>query len=207
MNEFPRIFDPTYELEESPTLPGHPWRAGDLLCFYGRDWTSRIIELATGGPSHVGIVSHFSGKGFLLAESTTLCDLSDAFDGRRERGVQFHVPDQRIAAYNGRVTRMSLSNGNWLTAREIGELTQFLWRMREVPYDLRGALWSGTRLLKLSGFFPYPDSRSLFCSELCAAALMRVGRLGRGNPTLFNPAALKRRLLWDGTYDAPVPLT
>src|SRR6185436_10032410 len=29
---------------------------GDLLLFYGRDFSSRVIEWATRGPSHVGIV-------------------------------------------------------------------------------------------------------------------------------------------------------
>lgn len=77
---------------------------GDLLLFYGRDLSSRVIEWATRGPSHVGIVcphlrppdlscaggSGETGTGgeerretlaprpgdtLLLFESTTLCDL------------------------------------------------------------------------------------------------------------------------------------
>jgi hypothetical protein len=47
---------------------------GDLLLFYGRDLTSRMIELATRGPSHIGIVLPIYSRGLLLVESTTLCD-------------------------------------------------------------------------------------------------------------------------------------
>jgi hypothetical protein len=50
---------------------------------------------------------------------------------------------------------------------------------------------------------PYPDLDSLFCSELCAAALMRLHRMPLSNPSLFNPASLVREVRRCGTYGAP----
>jgi len=61
---------------------------GDLLLFYGRDLTSRIIELVTRGPSHIGICLPIYRRGLLLIESTTLCDLTDVISNRKKSGVQ-----------------------------------------------------------------------------------------------------------------------
>jgi len=69
-----------------------------------------------------------------------------------------------------------------------------------VRYNWRGAFLSGTRVFQLSRFFPGADLHQLFCSELVAAVLMRLGRLPRDNPTRFNPARLLRTLVRNGTY-------
>ncbi len=82
-------------------------------------------------------------------------------------------------------------------------LHDWLLHVAEEPYDLRGALLSGTRLFKWTAFMPYPDLESLFCSELCAAALMRLQRMPLSNPSLYNPASLVRELRRCGTFGAP----
>jgi hypothetical protein len=74
------------------------------------------------------------------------------------------------------------------------------------PYDLRGAIVSGTRLFKWTNLMPYPDLGSLFCSELCAAVLMRLHRLPLSNPSLFSPASLVREVRRCGTYGPPKSL-
>lgn len=176
---------------------------GDLCVFYGRDFTSRVIEWATRGPSHVGIVCPHEHHGPVLFESTTLCDLPCLLTGRAIRGVQAHVPLDRIASYRGTVRRMRLTRAWRLSATEINLLHDWLMRVASEPYDLRGALLSGTRLVKWTALMPYPDLDSLFCSELCAAALMRLGRMPLGNPSLYNPARLVRRLRRCGIYGAP----
>lgn len=184
---------------------------GDLLVFYGRDFTSRVIEWATRGPSHVGIVCPHplaaqpagSTPSMLLFESTTLCEEPCLLTGRRIEGVQAHDPVSRIAGYPGKVARVRLTPAWRLNVREIGILHDWLLHVASEPYDLRGALLSGTRLFKWTALMPYPDLDSLFCSELCAAALMRLYRVPLANPSLYNPASLVRILRRCGTYAAP----
>ena len=178
--------------------------AGDLLIFYGRDFTSRIIEWATRGPSHVGIVCPHGDHGPVLFESTTLCETPCLLTGGCVQGVQAHEPATRIAAYPGAVARLRLTRAWRLSAAEIGLLHDWLLRVAHEPYDLRGALISGTRLFKWTALMPYPDLESLFCSELCAAALMRLARMPLENPSVYNPASLVRELRRCGTYGAPV---
>jgi hypothetical protein len=179
------------------------WQAGDLLIFFGIDWTSRAIELATRGPSHVGIISHADAHRPLLHESTTLCDLADALTGRRCAGVQAHDPDERVRNYRGRVARLRLAPAWRLNRYEADLLERMLRHVHGAAYDLRGALLSGTRLFKWTALMPYPDSGSLFCSELCAAVLMRLGRMPLSNPSAYHPAALVRKVRRCGVYQPP----
>jgi len=192
---------------------------GDLVIFYGRDFSSRVIEWATRGPSHVGIVCpHTSAvpasrgaapppeggaANMLLFESTTLCDEPCVLTGKHTSGVQAHEPDSRVAGYPGSVALLRLSPAWRLNPRETAMLHDWLMRVASEPYDLHGALLSGTRVFRWTALMPYPDLGSLFCSELCAAALMRLHRLPLSNPGLYNPASLVRAVRRCGTYGAP----
>ena len=176
---------------------------GDLLIFYGRDFASRAIEWATRGPSHVGIVCPHHDKGPLLFESTTLCDEACALTGRSVRGVQAHDPVSRIERYRGDAALLRLTPAWRLSRHETAKLHDWLMHVASEPYDLRGALLSGTRLFKWTALMPYPDLGSLFCSELCAAALMRLHRMPLENPSAYSPASLVRELRRCGTYAAP----
>lgn len=182
--------------------------SGDLLIFFGRDLLSRVIEFATGGfrgrgPSHVGIVARRYGREFVF-ESTTLCDLPCALTGHKKSGVQAHLAADRVASYPGRVLRVPL-RGFWrLDRHEENQLWE--WAVEHFladSYDLRDALISGTRLLKWSALLPYPDLGSVFCSELCAALLMRLHRMRLDDPARFNPASLIAELRRCGVYGAP----
>ena len=179
---------------------------GDLLIFYGRNFTSRVIEWATQGPSHVGIVCPHLQYKSLLFESTTLCDEPCILTGKCVRGVQAHEPGLRIAHYAGSVSVLRLMPAWRLNREETHLLERWLMHVANEPYDLRGALLSGTRLFKWTALMPYPDLDSLFCSELCAAALMRLHRMPLTNPSLFNPAFLVREVRRCGTYGAPLCL-
>jgi hypothetical protein len=143
----------------------------------------------------------------LLFESTTLCDEPCSLAGRRISGVQAHDPRSRIATYPGRVALVRLTPAWRLTEQEVARLHDWLFAVASEPYDLRGALLSGTRLFKWTALMPYPDLDSLFCSELCAAALMRLHRMPLANPSLYNPASLVRELRRCGTYGAPQRIT
>lgn len=169
------------------------FHAGDVIAFYGRDLTSRIIELATLGPSHVGIVADMQGRK-MLVEATTMCPWPCAVMGERIDGVQAHILEERIDTYPGSVWCHRLDPHWSLSTDESDLLTRILTHWIGTRYDLRGAVWSGTRILKWSRILPYSDLGSLFCSELLAAVLMRLGRLPVGNPGRYNPAGLIRTL-------------
>ena len=189
---------------------------GDLLAFYGADRVSRIITLATAspfgprrlrlGPSHVGIVCEHAKLGAILVESTTFSRLCCLVRGLSVSGCQAHFPQERIDECRrggGTVDVYRLSPIDSLSLDESGLLTDILVKhfvRREVGYDLGGAIVSGTRVVKWLRGMPGADLDSLFCSELCAAVLMRLGRLCRANPTRFHPAMLLRRLVRQGTY-------
>lgn len=199
---FPRIFEPA---GPRPAIaPIADWQPGDLVVFYGTNWQSRVIELATRGPSHIGGIILVHGQPLLL-ESTTLCDLPCEIADQPVRGVQAHTPEKRIAAYAGRVYRLPIraklwpEEANHLTRVALGE---FIGR----PYDLAGALESGTRLFKFLPGLKYHDLGSVFCSALWARLLMTVNRLGWTDATRFNPANLMRAVRRNATHGAPEPL-
>lgn len=183
------------------------WESGDILIFFGTDWSSRVIELATRGPSHVGIVSRHDDRTHLLYESTTLCDLPDQLTGQLCAGVQAHEPEERVNRYRGRVARLRLAPAWRLNRYEADLLGRMLRHVHGESYDLCGALLSGTRLFKWTSLMPYPDLGSLFCSELCAAVLMRLGRLPLSNPSAYHPAGLVRKLRRCGVYRPPETLS
>lgn len=191
---------------------------GDILAFYGRGTISRTIELFTGSPtlippfwrlapSHVGIVWPMYNHGPLLVESTTLCDLVCRLNKEKRKGVQFHRPEDRLAVYPGHVARIRLANGWKIDEAEADFITGWFYHRRKLTYDARGAICSGTRVLKWTRLLPTADLGSQFCSELCAAALMRIGRLPIDNPTVYNPASLVAQLIRSGVYGPLEPLS
>lgn len=178
------------------------YQPGDVLAFYGTDLVSRVIEYATFGPSHVGIIAYHNGSPTLF-ESTTLCPIPCLVTGKQTDGVQAHYPADRIANYPGRVERLELTPVWRMSSQQADELHQILMHLIGTPYSMNLAILSGTRLLKWSRFLPYADDASVFCSEMVAAVLMRLGRLCVSNPEKFNPANLVRSLRWSGVYGKP----
>lgn len=187
----------------------------DLLACYSPGWTGRMISYATAsllapqrlrlGPSHIALVcEHHSTPVWI--ESTTLCPHPCLILRRPVNGVQAHLPETRIQDYvqsGGHVDLYRLSRIDKLSAEESALLTRILVRHfigQQVTYDMGGALLSGTRLFKKTRLLPRADLNELFCSELVAAVLMRLGRLNRANPTRYNPACLLRQLVREGTF-------
>lgn len=183
----------------------HDWLDADLLFFWGDDLVSRTIEFFTRGPSHVGILARGYApdhERLLLFESTTLCKLPDVMAHAPIEGVQAHYPEDRIEAYPGRVARMRLADFWRLDRDEADLLRGEVHELHGLPYDLEGAVLTELRLTR-HWFRPYADMGSVFCSEMCAALLMRLGRLGDDNPSRYTPAGLMRRLRKTGKYSAP----
>jgi hypothetical protein len=191
------------------------FQPGDIAACFGSCPASRLIELGTAsflapprlriGPSHVAILCEHR-EAMHWIESTALCRRPCVVQKRIVRGTQAHRPEDRICDYigaGGRVEIYRFSPIHALTASESRLLEKILIRYFVrigIDYDLGGALLSGSRFFRWSHFFPGADLQQMFCSELVAAVLMRLGRMNRENPTKYNPARLLRELVRQGTY-------
>lgn len=197
------------------TVAPHEWQPGDLAACFGPGLVGRGISLVTAsplaprrlrlGPSHVAILASMDCAPTWV-ESTTLSRHPCSLAGIVRSGVQAHRPEHRVAEYvqsGGRVDCYRLAPMFSFSSTESTMLswilrTHFLSRL--VDYDVGGALVSGTRVWQLLRSFPGADMNRVFCSELCAAVLMRLGRMPLDNPTRYNPARLLRRLVRMGIY-------
>jgi hypothetical protein len=188
---------------------------GDIAACFGTDLTGRFISWGTASllaprglriaPSHVAICCEHEERA-VWVESTTLCSHACLVRGRPVSGVQVHRPRLRIGDYvraGGRVDIYRLSDIQRLSSAESRLLTRILidhFVRRSVSYDVGGAMLSGTRVFQLTRCFPVASLDELFCSELVAAVLMRLGRMNHANPTRFHPGRLLRELVRQGTY-------
>jgi len=180
---------------------------GDLIAFYGTDWPALAIRAGTlGGPSHIGIVCEYRGD-CVLVESTTLCRTPCLVQGVIRPGVQVQNIEDRIAAYPR--TTVSRLAPHWsLSASESELLSKILIEHfvgAGTRYDLAGAVISGTRLIK--HLLPSANVDVVFCSELAAFVLMRLGRLPLGNPGTYTPAGVLRAVKKAAVYLRPVDVT
>jgi len=189
------------------------FQPGDIAACYGAGLASRVIEWTTAsplaparlriGPSHVAILCEYRER-MIWVESTTVCRRPCLVQRRVVRGAQAHSPVDRIHDYlgaGGRVDLYCLAPIYRLARDESRLLTRILvdrFVKRGIDYDLRGAVLSGSRALHWTRLFPGADLNQLFCSELVAAVLMRLGRLNLANPTRYNPARLVRELVRHG---------
>ena len=188
---------------------------GDIVACWSRDWVGRGITWATAsplaprglrlGPSHVAIVCEHDDEP-LWVESTTLCERPCRIAERPRRGMQAHDPADRLADVQnagGRLVRYTPAPIFRLSTTESQLLSRILLRhflAARCPYDLVGAALSGWRLPRQLRRLLGADLEEVFCSELVAAVLMRLGRLSLADPAVFSPARLLRRLVRDGVY-------
>jgi len=189
--------------------------SGDIFACYGSDRVSKTISIGTGsifapkrlklGPSHVAIACQWMGSMYWV-ESTTMSATPCAIGGERVRGCQAHYPGQRIAEYTsegGHVDHYRLTKIFELSGDESELMSHVLIRhfvLKSTGYDMGHVLLAGTRLFKASRLFPGADLDRVFCSELIAAVLQRIGRINHRNPTKFSPGTLMRELVRQGTY-------
>jgi len=176
------------------------FHAGDLLFFYGTGWKSRVIEAATLGPSHVGMIFVYRDQPMLI-ESTTLCDLPCQICGEAS-GVHARRPEARIASYDGKVFHSAIRKPRRFHREQSSQLTAtILGQYHGLPYDMAGAIESPTVL----ALAQYPDFGSLFCSALCADLLQGFAKGAAGkNPKRVTPAGLARITRRQGSH---LPMT
>lgn len=190
-----------------PPPEREPFQVGDLLLFAGGELESRLIAMATTPPcfwcwpnwrlvSHIGIC--FARHGAIeLIESTTLTDLPCRVTGRPIKGVQVHLPQERLANYYGRVYCMRPQWRYRPESHTSGELTRFLTSFVGTPYDMLGAIRCGTRWIHGA------DWRRVFCSKVVRAALEQIHLAAVSNANSWSPSSLARNLHWTGRFQTP----
>ncbi len=152
-------------------------KTGDILLFSGNGLFSRIIQLGTLSPwSHVGMVLNIAEWDMVLCwESTSLGSLEDVNSGRATQGVQLVPLRERIATYDGRVSTRRLLEP--LDEKQCATLREFRKSMRGLPYETHHVELA-MAALDFTNIEFGEDLSSLFCSELIAEAMRRVGVLG-----------------------------
>lgn len=184
---------------------------GDLAACYGPDPIGRVISYATAslvppmlGPSHVAFITDHCQHGRRIwVESTTVCPRPCIVNGTYHAGAQAHDPLDRIRDYveaGGRVDMYQPTDLRDFTLHELNRIREILldqFVANQIRYDLRGAMISGTRILR---FLPGDDVERLFCSELIAAMLAALGRLNNGVAGRYSPHRLIKELVRTGVY-------
>ncbi len=181
---------------------------GAVLHFYGHDTQSKAIRFWTRGPSHSALVYTIDAvAGPLLVESTTTYPLPCLLHGIAVSGVQVHPVEKRIGMYPGDVEVQPLAPMWRLDSSErdlLKSQVEKYWIKQ--PYDLGGALLSGSKLLKFFNWYPYPDDASVFCSSLCFQLLARLHRLPMDYPDKYNPGRLRRTCRRVAAFERPIPV-
>jgi hypothetical protein len=136
------------------------------------------------------MVADYQGSLFLF-ESTTLNDLPCKITGRPIRGVQAQDPNERITTYKGKVWVLRMTRAWELGDLESSVLSAFWLKYIGTPYDEVGAILSEIR--EQINITP-ADLDHAFCSEMCAAADMRIGRLPLDNPGRYTPGRYCRHV-------------
>ncbi|WP_437230437.1 hypothetical protein SH661x_001968 [Planctomicrobium sp. SH661] len=186
------------------------WEPGDILACYGSDLTSRVIRWGTtwpvdpwscwSPPSHVAMICEFEGR-LVLVESTTKCPRNCLVRGERVSGVQIHEPWDRVSDYmlsGGRTDLYRLQGIFKLEGHEQLDLQHWLishFLRYGAQYDMRGAVGSGLRLRHVMRRLYQANLDQVFCSELLAAVLMRLGILNQDDPALYSPGRLLREIV------------
>jgi len=199
-------------------MPKYEPMPGDIAACWGTDFQSRFISLVTArlrapkglklSPSHVAFVApDYHRTRLLWYESTTMCGRKCLFWDRQRSGVQVHRIDDRASDYTGRGGKVviyrlvSHDDMDEVATEYLQKKILFPFLQKRTPYDLRGALFSGlrvtSRLLSLLGF----SREHLFCSDMIASILMRLGILELDDPDLYTPGGLMRLLVNEGIYE------
>lgn len=200
-------------------------RTGDIYACWGTDLVARGISAETSllslivgpsqlrwSPSHVAIACEREGpnnRNCYWFESTTLTNRHCLEYGQPVAGVQCHQVRDRLKDYvmaGGRVDVYRPTKLNEFVGCDAFDLRRILLSLcgevggrLPVSYDMFGAAFSGTRILKYSPFCR-ANTDTMFCSELLAAVLQRFCLLNRDNPAKYHPGLLMRQLVRQGTY-------
>lgn len=179
-------------------------KVGDLIGFSGTGLVPWGINLATygtpwNGLSHIGIVSELHGKK-ILYESTSMGRGPSVRHGRVVRGVQCHWMHDVCEWGDCKLWHIPLRRK--LYNHEDERFRRFLDECIGRSYDFIGAGRAGGIVFRtLAAIFHPENLASMFCSELCAAALVNTGVWSTRSASKWSPNSLYRRLYWDGIVE------
>lgn len=151
-------------------------QTGDIVLFSGSGLVSEAIKLFTRSKwSHVGmVVKDPVTDTVLIWESTTLSNVKDYYDRTYKQGVQVCSLSHRIEAYDGEVG-FNLLNLK-LDKSQLDVLGKFRKSMKNKPYE-KSKLSLLFSAIDCFDWHEDDDYTSVFCSELVAGALKKVGYL------------------------------
>jgi len=173
-------------------------RTGDIVLFSGKGGISEWIKFGSFSRwSHVGLVVQVDEWDMaLLWESTTLSSIADLESGEKRQGVQLVPLSARIAAYDGEAAVRHIK----LPLTDIQRNA-----LRDFREAMKGRAYEASKMQLVRSLFDQfgpenvTDLSSLFCSEMVAEALMRMGLLDPSLPSNeYTPKDL--------SMDAKVPL-
>jgi hypothetical protein len=193
--EFRQVIATATDCRRLHALP----RPGDVIVESGRGLWSRLVELATFGPSHVSLVA--GRMGLWIWESSARESSACEFCNQKHDGVQCHgVSD--LAFRGSKVWRLPLLEP--LSAGERVILEGSIRAAHGRPYDWEGAALAGTHFLKRLLWWLCADRSRVFCSELVGATLADVLRFRGGLPKVEwgaqRPIDLVKLLQRSGEY-------
>lgn len=161
----------------------------DIFLFSGEGLVSRAIQAATFSPwSHVALSLRLPQYDMnLLYESTTLTDAPDLSTGTPTKGVQLVHLSERIAKYDGDVAWRQITGPK--TENMVQAAAEFVREYQGRPYE-KNQLALVASAIDAVDWFKHADTSSVFCSELAAEMLRRVGIMtALGEPSEeFTPA-------------------
>ncbi len=165
---------------------------GDLVFFSGTGLVSEAIKMGTGSEwSHVGMCIKIDILDLvLLWESTTLSDVEDMMTNKMVKGVQIVPLSKRLEKYDG-----------YYGFRRLGipaKYSDYKKVLKQLRRELDGKPYEESELQLVRSAFEFsdrfscaPDLSSVFCSELVAEYLKRLGVLPKNKPSLtYSPADL-----------------
>lgn len=179
-------------------------KTGSIIGHVGFGWQANVINLATLGlpgvsVHHVSIVSEYEGRQ-LVYESTTGERPACCRRGKPCLGVQAHTVDE-LTALPAFTKLWIYEPRRELYAHEKVRLSCFVESALGLPYDLDGAIGAGGfGFSVLSAFLCGENLSSIFCSELCAAALVATGTIDTDDASKWSPNKLCRHLLRSEKY-------
>jgi len=150
-------------------------KTGDIVLFSGMGRISDLIKFFSGSKwSHIGLVVKSDDFDMvLLWESTSLSSIDDIEDGIAKNGVQLVALSERIAQYDGEISVRQFEGE--ITPDMLVALKEFRRVSKNKPYEK--SRWELASSLIDIGWFTenVEDFSSIFCSELVAEALEKMG--------------------------------
>lgn len=186
-------------------------QTGDVIAFSGRGLFSQIIKLRINCPiSHVGIVVRSNdttglfADSVLLLESTTLTKGLDADGMDVIKGVQMRWLSQVVESYDGDVSIYQLKN--YPTPENEKKMIDWLRekKFQKTAYDYKQIAYLGFKTKNLKD----NENSTLFCSELVAKCLQKLGILSEDyHPSLMTPKdVLNIKIARSSIFKHPLPL-